>query len=79
MLAPVSKTIAEMFAFVDFHLYCTEPDSPYVSKERGLIESLRYNRFEVQFQFVVKPKVELPELWSMLSQAPYLPNELIKW
>ena len=29
MLAQVRKIIAEIFAFVDFHLYYNEPDSPH--------------------------------------------------
>ena len=29
MLARVRKTIAEFCVFVDFHLYCTESDSPH--------------------------------------------------
>ena len=29
MLAHIRKKIAEVFVFVDFHLYCTEPDTPH--------------------------------------------------
>ena len=56
MLAQIRKTVAEFFAFVDFHLYGTERDSPsggffeggglFFRKQLegggGLIESLRY-------------------------------------
>ena len=34
MSAEIRKTIAEFFVFVDFHLCCTEPDSPH----RGVFE-----------------------------------------
>ena len=28
-LVQIKKTIAEFFVFVDFHLYCTEPDGSW--------------------------------------------------
>jgi len=35
MLAQIRKTIAEIFVFVDFHLYYTEPDSSHGSLFKG--------------------------------------------
>ena len=35
LLAEMSKTIAEVFVFVDFGLYCTEPDSLHEGLLKG--------------------------------------------
>ena len=34
--------------------------------------------FEVQFRFVIRPKIEQPKTGPRLSDTPYLPNEMIK-
>ena len=68
ILAQIRKTIADIFLFVDFHLYCTKPESPSWGLFEGgwggvgrLIESSLYYVLQA-----LLPTVNLPIAFNYL-------------